>query len=674
MGNVLASSAPVYAVVDDVKENGYSAIRRSPLAEKFLAHETPVKSLYENFQHGMRRSKEGPFLGTRRKNADGSFGEYVWKSYAECWELSTYLASAMMHYQLAPRQPSDEVKQGRVGIFSINREEWMLAEQAANMQSIVTVPLYDTLGPDAVEFIINQASLVTVFCSADKTKTLLTAKNRCPTLKFVVQFEDASAADKESAIVAGVTLVDFKEMFATGKANPCAHNPPSAEDIATFCYTSGTTGDPKGAMLTHRNCLTDAEAGRFYGISIGPSDVHISYLPLAHMFERMVTVSCIFGGTAIGFYNGNALKLLDDLTVLRPTFFPSVPRLFNRIYERITSQVKATGGIKQALFEKAFESKKWFLKRGFYTHPLWDKLVFSKVAARLGGRVRFMVTGSAPISDQVKDFLRICFSCPILEGYGQTECTAAATVALGTDVTNGHVGGPLPVNEIRLEDVPDMNYTSNDIDEHGNPMPRGEVCIRGSNVFVGYYRQPDKTAEALDNEGWLHTGDIGQWLDNGNLKIIDRKKNIFKLAQGEYVAAEKIENVYIQCPLVAQVFVYGDSLKAHLIAIVVPNQDTLIPWAASHNVEGDFKFLCSHPEVNKLLLQEMNNVGKQLKLRGFEFVKSIFLESEPFSPENGLLTPTFKLKRHDAKQKYQTQIDALYALGVSSNGRELAGL
>lgn len=263
-----------------------------------------------------------------------------------------------------------------------------------------------------------------------------------------------------------------------------------------------------------------------------------------------------------------------------------------------------------------------------------------------------------PIASNVLDFLRAGFSAPVFEGYGQTECAAAATCGNYSDLSSGHVGGPIVCNEIVTFDVPEMNYTAS------NDPPTGEVCFRGPNVFSGYFKEPEKTAEALDGAGWLHSGDIGEWLPNGSIRIIDRKKNIFKLAQGEYVAAEKIENVYTQSPLIAQCFVYGDSLQAFLVAVVVPDFEVVKSWATDNGIGTDGSWMrevVSNPSLNEAIMEQIKQASKKNGLRGFEIVRKIHLESELFSVANDLLTPTFKLKRPQAKIQYQTAINGMYA-------------
>jgi len=368
----------------------------------------------------------------------------------------------------------------------------------------------------------------------------------------------------------------------------------------------------------------------------------------------------------VGFYQGDTLKIVDDIKALRPTVFVSVPRLWNKIYDKITAGAAAKGGIATFLFNTALESKKgWLRSSNSITHTFWDRLVFRKVAAQVGlDRVRVMITGSAPIASHVMEFLRVAFSAHVCEGYGQTECCGAASLTFFPDQASlGHVGGPLACCEVRLEDVPDMGYKATDAvhGEHQLPVQgRGEVCYRGYNIFPGYYKDEAKTKEALDSEGWLHSGDIGVWDARGNLRIVDRKKNIFKLSQGEYVAAEKIELIYAKAELVGQVFVYGDSLHSMLVAIVVPDPDTLKAWAKKNGHEGKaLKDLAALPDVKKLLKEQMAAEAKSSKLQSFENAREIFVEPFQWTPED-LLTPSFKLKRADAKKKYQEELDKMY--------------
>jgi len=266
-----------------------------------------------------------------------------------------------------------------------------------------------------------------------------------------------------------------------------------------------------------------------------------------------------------------------------------------------------------------------------------------------------MLSGSAPISPEVQDFMKICFSCEFYEGYGQTENGAGSFLTLLGDTQSGTVGVPLPMCEVKLVDIPEMSYTSKD-----KPHPRGEICVRGYNVMKGYYKNPEKTREDLDEDGWLHTGDVGIFDDLGRLKIIDRKKNIFKLAQGEYVAPEKIENVYQKAKYIAQAYVHGDSLKSYLVGVMVPDEEILIPWCQQNGIPGSkLQDVIDNEAVKKFVFEDATKFVRANGLKGFEVCKAITLVAELFSLQNDLLTPTFKLKRNIAKTYFKDHLDRM---------------
>lgn len=608
-----------------------------------------VTTSHEAFLRGVRLSGDKPCLGYRSSPG----GPYAWLTYKEVLERSTNTGSGMMEIGCHPGDDGNVF----VGVYAPNKIEWVLVEQACNMYSLAIVPLYDTLGPEACVYIINQAQMTTVVCDEGKLKVLLEQCDKCLKLKNIVKIgtqvtdEEKAAGDK-----VGVKVISFEDLEELGKNHRHEKKPPKPEDIAVVCYTSGTTGDPKGAMITHRNaiamlsglvCLVEK-----CGIVITDADVHISYLPLAHMYERLAQLMLFTYGGKVGFFGGNVRNILDDLQTLKPTIFISVPRVLNRVYDRVTKQVSSSS-IKSFLFNMAMRSKKAELERNIVRKDsIWDYLVFRKIQNSFGGRVRFLISGSAPLRDDVMIFLRCALGCQVFEGYGQTETTAAATLQMIGDQTYGHVGPPLPCNKIKLVDVPDMKYYAKD--------GKGEICFYGPNVFKGYLYDEKKTKEAIDEDGWLHSGDIGEWQSNGTLRVIDRKKHIFKLSQGEYIAPEKIETVYTQCSMVHQVYVHGDSKKSCLVAVVVPEKDPVQKWADKNDVHGDINSWCTNEKVKKAILDQMVAEGKKEQLKSFEQVKAIFLTPEIWSVENGLLTPTLKFKRPALKSHFAETFEDLY--------------
>ena len=349
----------------------------------------------------------------------------------------------------------------------------------------------------------------------DRLKNIIDLKKEGKLTKVtnIIYFDTLTAAELESAKQVGITIVKYEDAIAEGMNEPKADcDEVTPDTYYTFSYTSGTTGMPKGVMLTHRNFACNIGAMNAFdpGFTLRDDDVYISYLPLAHVFERMLLMSAMGYMFQYGFFQGDVLKLKEDLAVLRPTIMVSVPRLYNRFFDLMKQKINELTGWKRTITEWGVEKKLANLEaHGTTTHFLYDALVFNKFKAILGGRVRTMITGSAPIAKEVLSFLKIAFCCPIHEGYGQTECGAPAAITWSTDPVTGHVGGPFPTLEIKLVDVPDMNYTSEDTDEAGVPMPRGEVCYKGYNNFTGYFRHAEQTNEAIDSDKWVHTGDIG---------------------------------------------------------------------------------------------------------------------------------------------------------------------
>ncbi|XP_030167983.1 long-chain-fatty-acid--CoA ligase 1 isoform X3 [Lynx canadensis] len=619
-----ALKPPCDLSLQSVEVAGSDGARRSVLLdgdEPLVYFYDDVTTTYEGFQRGLQVSNNGPCLGSRKPDQP-----YEWLSYKEVADMSECVGSALIQkgFKTSPDQ--------YIGIFSQNRPEWVIIELGCFAYSMVSVPLYDTLGAEAITYIVNKAELSLVFVDKpEKANTLLEGvENKLtPGLKTIVVMDSYGIDLLERGKRCGVEIISLKAMEDLGRANRQRPKPPAPEDLAVICFTSGTTGYPKGALITHQNIVSDCSA-----------------------FVKITECVMLCHGAKIGFFQGDIRLLMDDLKTLQPTIFPVVPRLLNRMFDRIFGQANTT--LKRWLLDFASKRKESELRSGIIrNNSLWDKLIFHKIQSSLGGKVRLMVTGAAPVSATVLTFLRAALGCQFYEGYGQTECTAGCCLTMPGDWTAGHVGAPMPCNFVKLVDVEEMNYLA--------AKGEGEVCVKGPNVFKGYLKDPAKTAEVLDKDGWLHTGDIGKWLPNGTLKIIDRKKHIFKLAQGEYIAPEKIENIYVRSEPVAQVFVYGESLQAFLIAIVVPDAETLCPWAQKRGFAGSFEELCRNKDVRRAVLEDMVRLGKDSGLKPFEQVKGITLHPELFSVDNGLLTPTMKAKRPELRNYFRSQIDELYS-------------
>jgi len=651
-------------------ERGEGGIRRCALP---FGPELTVdgrRTLNEVFEHTALSYPNNPCVGYRPIKPDGTALDYVWMTYGEVFKRCKNFGHGIAHLDLCPAN-EDGLK--CLGFYAKNRLEWIIGEQGCYQKSVIPVPLYDTLGAESVEYVVRQTSLKGIVCSEDEADRVFQVAAVEPGILSTAIIMDypvgSLSADKLNQLKnagdeVGVKVYTVSQVEEFGAKNPSPDLLPTGSDIAFFCYTSGTTGDPKGALITHQGLISCLVAIKRLGTEFNTNDVYLSYLPLPHVFERGMIMGAFDGGARVGFYQGDTLKILEDLQLLRPTVFASVPRMLNRIYDKILAGVDEAGGIKKWMFDKALSSKVQGLREGHLTHGLWDRLVFGPLKTRLGfDRVRTMSTGSAPIAGHVLDFLRAVFACPVVEGYGQTESSLLISVGTPMDFSYGHVGIPAPCTEVRLIDVSEMGYKSTDTSHSdGTPcMGRGEIIFRGVNVFKGYYKMPDKTEETIDSDGWCYTGDIGLWTPEGKLRIIDRKKNIFKLSQGEYVAAEKIENVIARDPLILMSFVYGDSLQSQLVAVIVPDPETL--QARGMKAED--------PATMQAIMDAIKTQSKIGDLKGFEYVKAVHVDPNPFSVENGMMTPTFKLKRNIAKDYYLPQIEALYSQLNSSTQSKL---
>lgn len=578
----------------------------------------------------------------------------MWLTYKEVYDSAMRMGSAMRRRGVNPGD--------RCGIYGSNCPEWITAMEACDSQAITYVPLYDTLGPNAVEFIINHAEVSIAFVQENKLSSILSCLPKCSSnLKTIVSFGKISDMQKKEADELGVSCFSWEEFPQLGSLD-CELPPKHKTDVCTIMYTSGTTGEPKGVILTNGALvaevlsvdqllfLTDRVAAE--------EDSYFSFLPLAHVYDQVIETYCIYKGASIGFWRGDVRYLMEDIQELKPSIFCGVPRVYDRIYTGTLAKVSAGGGLKKKLFDFAYNYKLGYLEKGFPQEkaaPILDRLVFDKTKQALGGRVRILLSGAAPLPKHVEEFLRVTSCSTLSQGYGLTESCGGCFTSIGNVYPMvGTVGVPMTTIESRLESVPEMGYDAL------SSVPRGEICLRGSTLFSGYHKREDLTNEVLV-DGWFHTGDIGEWQPNGAMKIIDRKKNIFKLSQGEYVAVENLENVYLRCPHITSIWVYGNSFESFLVAVVVPDRQALEDWAANHNETDDFKSLCKNLKARKYILDELNSIGKTNNLRGFEMLKAVHLEPHPFDMERDLITPTFKLKRPQLLKCYKDCIDQLYS-------------
>ncbi|KAL6556441.1 Long chain acyl-CoA synthetase 4 [Orobanche gracilis] len=586
---------------------------------------------WDIFRLSVEKYPNNRMLG-RLEIVNGKPDKYLWMTYKEVYDIVMKVGNAIRCCGIE--------QGGRCGIYGANSSEWIMSMEACNAHGLYCVPLYDTLGAGAIEFIVCHAEVALAFVEEKKISELLkTFPTAAKYLKTIVSFGKVSSQQKEEAENFGVAIYSWDEFLSVGENKHYNLPEKTKSDICTIMYTSGTTGDPKGVMISNNSIVTlIAGVNRLLGsvnVALSVNDVYLSYLPLAHIFDRVIEECMINNGASIGFWRGDVKLLVEDIGLLKPTIFCAVPRVLERIYSGKLRNMR--NGRKHA-----------------EASLLCDKIVFSKVKQGLGGNVRVILSGAAPLASHVEEFLRVVSCCYVLQGYGLTETCAGTFVSIPDELNMlGTVGPPVPNVDVCLESVPEMGYDAL------SSTPRGEVCIRGETLFSGYFKREDLTKEVFI-DGWFHTGDIGEWQADGSLKIVDRKKNIFKLSQGEYVAVENLENIYGLVSDIDSIWIYGNSFESCLVAIVNPNQQAVERWAEQNGLSGDFNALCQNAKVKEYFLGELSRIAKEKKLKGFEFIRAVHLDPVPFDMERDLITPTFKKKRPQLLKYYQSVIDNMY--------------
>lgn len=612
-----------------------------------------IESCWDIFRVSVEKHPGNQMLG-EREIVKGEAGNYVWLTYKEVYDIVLKIGASI--------RSCGTIQGARCGIYGPNCTKWVVSMQACNAHGLYCVPLYDTLGAGAVEYIICHAEISVAFAEETKISEVVKAfPSASKYLKTLVSFGKVTGEQKKVAESFGVATYTWDEFLQLGVNEQFELPVKKKSDICTIMYTSGTTGDPKGVMITNESIISLISGVNHHLGSINEEftdrDVYLSYLPLAHIFDRVMEEQIISTGASIGFWQGNIKLLMNDIKALKPTIFCAVPRVLDKIYSGLIEKISSGGFIKNSLFNIAYYYKLRNMTKG-YKHveaaPIFDKIIFSKVKEGLGGNVRLILSGAAPLSTNVETFLRVVTCADVLQGYGLTETCGGSFVAqLHEVVMIGTVGPPLPAVDVCLESVPEMEYDAL------ASTPRGEICIRGNTLFSGYYKREDLTKEVVV-DGWFHTGDIGEWQPDGSMKIIDRKKNIFKLSQGEYVSVENLENIYSIASSIDAIWIYGSSYESVLVAVINPNKESLESWAAENGMVGDFNTICKSPKTKSHILEELSNIGKENKLKGFEFIKAIHLDPVPFDMERDLLTPTYKKRRAQFLKYYQNVIESMY--------------
>ena len=522
-------------------------------------------------------------------------------------------------------------------ISTSNRPEWHFTDLACLQIGVVDIPVYPTISSKEYEFIFNHAEIKYVFVS-DKLmyRKISQIIPNIPSLKGVYSFDVVDNVTNWKELL--TDEIEFQQKLNTIKQSILP------TDLATIIYTSGTTGIPKGVMLSHQNIVTNVKDCLMV-IPLQPREIVLSFLPLSHVFER--TINYVYFAAGVSVYFADGLETISEhLQDIRPHYFATVPRLLERVYEKIIKKGLALTGIKKQLFFWSIQQAQ-NIELGKPKNPiqsinlaLANKLVFSKWREALGGRIKAIICGSAPLQPRLATIFTNA-QIPVLEGYGLTECSPVVSVVpLRTaDFRAGSVGKPLPSVQIKIEED-------------------GEILVKAPNVMMGYYKNIEETQKVFNNEGWLLTGDIGKFTEDGFLKITDRKKELFKTSGGKYVAPSPIENKLKESIYIDQVALVGDGEK-FISAFIIPNFDNLNAWCFKNGIsETTNDALIAKQEIKQLfkdIIIELNvNFGK------VEQVKQIELLNDEWTVENGMLTATLKLRRKVIKEKYIKQIDSIY--------------
>lgn len=560
-------------------------------------------------------------------------------SYAQLAEQVRHLSLGLLELGVRPGD--------RVGLLSENRPEWAWVDYACLAARCADVPVYPTLPAHQAAFILRDAGAAVLFVSTqEQADKIASVRAELPELRQVIAFDPG---------VTGDGVQPLEELLTRGRAAEGRYPDWRAQaeaaqpgDLATLIYTSGTTGDPKGVMLSHGNITSNVVAS-LQVFEIGVGDECLSFLPLSHIFERMVGhYTMLHAGVVIN-YAENMDRVGPNLAELRPTVVASVPRVYEKVHAKTLETAMAGSTLRREIFLWAEATALHWADLRAAGQPIpfplriaravADRLVFVKLRRKLGGRVRFFVSGGAPLSPDIARFFYAA-GLPILEGYGLTETSPVITVNRLEAIQFGTVGQPIPGVEVRIADD-------------------GEILTRGPHVMLGYFHRPEATREAIDEDGWFHTGDIGVLDDNGFLKITDRKKDLIVTAGGKNIAPQPIEALLKQDPLISNAVLLGDR-RAYPIAILVPDFERLRPWAAAagHAAATDAE-LVRLPAVQAHVEAEAK---KQLRdLAQFEVPKKFLILSRDFTIAEGELTPKLSIRRRVVEDRLKDQIEKLYA-------------
>ena len=568
-------------------------------------------------------------------------GGWVSRSYAEFWDWISRVSLGMQGLGIADGDS--------ICIISRTRPEWLVADIASWALGAVSCPIYPQSEAGQAAYIINNTGASLVFVeNAQQANKIQSIREQCPTLRHVITFDEAGRFPAST-----LTLSDLasrgQEDEAERQAWEARWRAIDREHLATVIHTSGTTAHPKGATIRHGNLLYNYEAA-VQIIDFYETDLFLSWLPLSHIFERLTgEIIPLAHGSTVAYAESLIERLADNMVEVRPTVMAAVPRFYERVYGRVLASVEASPPLRQRIFHwgigvgrKRYENHLAGRSDGLglrVQHAIADRLVYHKVKARTGGRVRYFVSGSAPLSREVGEFF-YALGILILEGYGLSETSPLVSINRPGDFVFGTVGRPAPATEVRIDPA------------------TGEIQVRGPQIMLGYLNQPEETARAIDPDGWFHTGDIGELDPIGRIKITDRLKNIIVLANGKNVSPGPMEAALSASKYIAQAVILGDR-HPYTGALIAPNFDELLPWAEAHGKGGmPAEELVEDREVRQLVEADVRNLLEDFAV--FERPRRVALLPRALDEENGELTPTLKTKLRVVQENWPAQIDRLF--------------
>ncbi|KAL3423268.1 AMP-binding enzyme [Phlyctema vagabunda] len=563
------------------------------------------------------------------------------------FEMSSYSYLSFIEYERLALQLGAGirslglVKDDRVHIYATTSAHWLAIAHGAVSQSMPIVTAYDTLGEEGLRHSLVATKAKAIFVEPHLLKTLMISLEYAKEIKYII-YNDLQPQEVDNEEIAklkeshpDLKFMSFDELRKLGEENPVDAVPPSSDDLCCIMYTSGSTGTPKGVPIKHK-AVVAAVAGEYtiLGDSLGPKDALLTFLPLAHIFEFVVEHLFLFLGATMGYGTVRTLSASSmrnckgDIQEFRPTLLVGVPAVWETVKKGIVAQVNSGSAAVQKLFWGALQTKSMLLSKGLPGTGVLDAVVFKKVKMATGGRLRLTMNGGGPIAKDTQEFISLAIA-PMINGYGMTETTAMGTLCDPMAWTSNAHGDIPSCIEIKFVDFPDAGYFAT------NDPPQGEVWIRGHSVLEEYYENPEESASAITPDGWFKTGDIGEWDKNGHLRIIDRKKNLVKTLNGEYIALEKLESVYRSATVVANICVYASASESKPIAIIVPAEPALKALAEEIGVEGHgLGDLVHNEKLQKAVLKQLQSVGSKANFAAMEIIDGVVLADEEWLPQN----------------------------------------